>query len=324
MVYLFDIAGSYDEASLLNERRSQCCTANSFTISLHTMGSEIAQVQRIDRSENFTDLETVNKVNEETRPYLEADKPWKGDLFPPETRRCTNLVGRSKTAREKWVVDPLIRKITSTFLDKTTSNYYGETKHTQTSEAILSIAMTFDIGPGAKAQRLHRDDKNFHIDHQDQSATGYQVGSDVMMNFMVPGVKTTFENGATLAIPGSHLWGSDRVPRMGKATVAEMDVTDVWVMLGGLYHAGGANITQEHRILNGFFFCRGCYRQEENPYLCNSAADVLSWSPEVQRIMGYELSSPNIGFVHFKTPLQHLRGDQIEEFGDFDASQEAK
>jgi ectoine hydroxylase-related dioxygenase (phytanoyl-CoA dioxygenase family) len=184
--------------------------------------------------------------------------------------------------------------------------------------------MTFDIGPGAKAQRLHRDDKNFHVDHEDQTKSGYRVGSDVMMSFMVSGVKTTFENWETLAIPGSHLWGSDHGPKADEAICAEMDVTDCWAILGGLYHAGGANITQnEHRILNGFLFCRGFYRQE-NSYLCNSTEDVLSWSPEVQRIVGYELSSLNIGFVHFKTPLQHLRGDKIEEFGDFEASQERK
>ncbi|KAL4763862.1 phytanoyl-CoA dioxygenase family protein [Aspergillus foveolatus] len=287
------------------------------------MAIEVPQVQRIGRSDdlaiiqaiirdgcciikNFTDVDTVKKVNEETRPYLEADKPWKGDLFPPETRRCTNLVGRSKTVRERWIVDPLIRKLTRTFIDKTTSNYYGEIKHTYTSEAILSIAMTFDIGPGAEAQRLHRDDKNFHVDHEDQT-------------------KPHSRTGQPWPFPGSHLWGFDRAPKADEAICAEMDVTDCWVMLGGLYHAGGANITQnEHRILNGFFFCRGFYRQEENSYLCNSTEDVLSWSPEVQRIMGYELSSPNIGFVHFKTPLQHLRGDKIEEFGDFDAPQEAK
>jgi hypothetical protein len=40
--------------------------------------------------------------------------------------------------------------------------------------------------------------------------------------------------------------------------------------------------------------------------------------------MGYELSSPNIGFINFKTPLQHLRGEQLDEYGDFDLSQEAK
>ncbi|KAL2699238.1 hypothetical protein AAEP93_009213 [Penicillium crustosum] len=297
-------------------------------------------VQRIDRAnvadiiqaiiddgccviKNFTSVETINNVNAEAQPYLDADKPWKGDLFPPETRRCANLMGRSKTAREQWLVDPLIRTLTAKFVDKTTSNFYGETKHTYTSEAICSIAMTFDVGPGAKAQRLNRDDKNFHVDHEDQSSTGYRVGSDVMMAFMIPGVKTTVENGATIAIPGSHLWGSDRAPKLHEAGPALMDLTDCWVMLGGLYHAGGANITpDERRTLHGMFFTRGFYRQEENIYLANSAEEVLSWSPEAQKALGYELSSPNIGFVEFKTPMQYLRGADVDAFGDFDPSQE--
>ncbi|KAK2804524.1 hypothetical protein FQN50_006599 [Emmonsiellopsis sp. PD_5] len=306
------------------------------------MAIKLAEIQRIDRSDassiiraiiqdgcciikNFTDGETVKKANEEIRPYLEADRPWKGDLFPPETRRCGNLVGRSQVAREKWVVDPLIQNITSHFVDKTTSNYYGEVKHTYTSKAICSLAMTFDIGPGGKAQRLHRDDKNYHVDHEDQTQTGYRVGSDVMMAFMVPGVKTTFENGATTAIPRSHLWGSDRAPKIEESIAAEMEIGDAWVMLGGLYHAGGANITEnERRIVHGFFFCRGYYRHEENAYLANTTEDVLSWSPEVQRIMGYQLSSPNIGFVDFKGPIQYLQGVELDEFGDFDPSQGGK
>ncbi|KAF9893672.1 hypothetical protein FE257_009840 [Aspergillus nanangensis] len=299
------------------------------------MAIQYAEIQRIDRSKvseildavtrdgcciikNFTDLATIQKTNEEVQPYLEADKPWKGDLFPPETRRCSNLVGRSQTAREKWLVDPLIRTLTSHFVDKTTTNYYGETKHTYTSEAICSIAITFDIGPGAQAQRLHRDDKNFHADHPDQTTTGYQVGSDVMMAFMVPGVDTTIANGATIAIPGSHLWGADRAPKTHEAIPAELDVTDCWVMLGGLYHAGGANVTElERRTVHGLFFTRGYYRHEENVYLANSPEEVLSWRPEARKAMGYELSHPNIGFVEFKTPLQFLRREELGEFVDF-------
>ncbi|OJZ90001.1 hypothetical protein ASPFODRAFT_183648 [Aspergillus luchuensis CBS 106.47] len=305
------------------------------------MAVKQSPVQRIDRADveaiiqaiikdgcciikDFTDAATIKQVNEEVQPYLDADKPWKGDLFPPETRRCANLAGRSKITRENWLVDPLIRALTARFVDKTTSNFYGETKHTYTSEAICSIAMTFDIGPGAKAQRLHRDDKNFHVDHEDQSTTGYRVGSDVMMAFMVPGIKTTVENGATIAIPGSHLWGSDRAPKMDEAVAAELDVTDCWVMLGGLYHAGGANVTQnERRVVHGMFFTRGFHRQEENVYLANTAEEVLSWSPKAQKVMGYEVSSPNIGFVGFQTPLQYLRGEEVgDAFGDFDPSQE--
>ncbi|EXJ91452.1 hypothetical protein A1O1_04564 [Capronia coronata CBS 617.96] len=306
------------------------------------MAIKIPTVQRIDRCDvggilhaitqdgccivkNFTDAATVAQVNAETRPYLEADVPWKGDLFPPETRRCSNLAGRSRTVREKWLVDPLIRACNAKFVDKTTSNFYGETKHTYTSEAVCSIAVTFDIGPGGKAQRLHRDDKNYHVHHPDQTQTGYQIGTDVEMAFLVAGVKTTIENGATLAIPGSHLWGSDRAPKVEEATYAEMEAGDCWIMLGGLYHAGGANITNnERRIVHGLFFTRGFLRQEENIYLANSADDVLSWSDAAQKALGYTLSSPNIGFVEFKTPLQYLHGVPADALGDFDPSQEKR
>jgi ectoine hydroxylase-related dioxygenase (phytanoyl-CoA dioxygenase family) len=61
-----------------------------------------------------------------------------------------------------------------------------------------------EVGPGDKAQRLHRDDKNHHVDHMDQTKTGYRVGNDVSLSFLIPGFETTRENGATLVIPGSH------------------------------------------------------------------------------------------------------------------------
>ncbi len=95
------------------------------------------------------------------------------------------------------MIDPLITKLLSVFVDKTTHNYYGETKHTYTSNAILNTGLTMRIGPGGKAQRLHRDDKNFHPDHVDQTKTGYRIGSDVQLSFLIPGVDTTVENGAT-------------------------------------------------------------------------------------------------------------------------------
>ncbi|KAJ5304265.1 uncharacterized protein N7443_003925 [Penicillium atrosanguineum] len=102
-----------------------------------------------------------------------------------------------------------------------------------------------------------------------------------------------------------------------------MDVTDCWVMLGGLYHAGGTNITaSERRILQGMFFTPGYHRQEENTYLANSAEEVLAWAPAVQRAMGFELSSPNIGYVELKPPLQYMRGVEVDTFGDFDPSRE--
>ena len=55
-----------------------------------------------------------------------------------------------------------------------------------------------DVRAGAAGQRLHRDDKNYHVDHKDQTQTGYQRESDVSLGVLVPGVQSTKENGATL------------------------------------------------------------------------------------------------------------------------------
>lgn len=83
-----------------------------------------------------------------------------------------------------------------------------------------------------------------------------------------------------------------------------------YAMLGGTYHAGGANTTANTpRPMHGLFFCQGIYRGEENQYLIHSKEEVLSWSPEVQRKMGFHLSSPNIGFVDFMAPVEWMRGE---------------
>lgn len=147
--------------------------------------------------ENFSTPELVEQVNAEIRPYLDSDKPWKGSLFPPESRRCARLISRSKTVREQWLVSEVVDELTEFFLAKTTQNYYGAEKHTYTTHPIVNISITIETRPGSAAQRLHRDDKNFHIDHVDQTKTGYQLGSDVGLAFLIPGNPTTFENGAT-------------------------------------------------------------------------------------------------------------------------------
>lgn len=146
---------------------------------------------------NFTTPTKVDQVNRDTKPFLDTDKPWKGTIFPPETRRCPRLVSRSQTVREEWLVHPTLDYLIETFLAKTTTNYYGAEKHQYTTHPIINTSLTIETRPGSKAQRLHRDDKNFHIDHPDQTKTGYQIGTDWGMGFLIPGVETTIENGAT-------------------------------------------------------------------------------------------------------------------------------
>lgn len=57
-----------------------------------------------------------------------------------------------------------------------------------------------DIGPGVKAQVPHRDDFIWQTTHTSLCMTSYQLGRDVTMGLLVPGVKTAKENGATRVI----------------------------------------------------------------------------------------------------------------------------
>lgn len=261
---------------------------------------------------NFTSQEKVDQVNAEVRPHLDADKPWKvsvnpevgkvdastyqvyfqGALFAPEVRRCNRLVARSKTFRDTWLVDPLVTEVTEHFLNKTTSCWYDDQKHTYTSKPIVNAAITIEVRPGTDKQRLHRDDKVHHVEHPDQTLTGYRVGTDMSMTLFVAGTQTTKQNGATLVsnseiqlgvfhrwnidtsikvVPGSHLWDMERYPTPEEVIYAEMMPGELYMMLGGTYHAGGANQTlNQNRPMHGMWFCRG-YLRNEVSFLATSA-----------------------------------------------------
>lgn len=159
------------------------------------------------------------------------------------------------------------------------------------TNAILSAAATLDIGPGVKVQDLHRDDFIWQQTHTVKEGQGYQMGSDVSMGLLVPGVNTTKANGATLVenflamlspytdraqfVPGSHLWDHSRRPKKD-AVAAEMAVGEAFLFLGSTVHAGGANTTSQGRSMHAFFFCRSWMRPEVRTlYFQKSAAGLL-------------------------------------------------
>jgi len=56
----------------------------------------------------FTDDETLEQARKEVQPFLDAEEVGSTvGALNGGTRTCTRLVGRSKTAREKWFSDAL-------------------------------------------------------------------------------------------------------------------------------------------------------------------------------------------------------------------------
>ena len=127
------------------------------------------------------------------------------------------------------------------------------------TNTIVSVAATLDIGPGVKAQHLHRDDFIWQYTHTVKEGHGYQMGSDSSMGLLVPGVNTTKANGATLVetfiatrspwaggaqfVRGSHLRYHSRRPKTDDVAAAEMTVEEAFLVLSSLVHAGGASAT---------------------------------------------------------------------------------
>jgi len=288
------------------KRISRSAPLSHFVEALEKDGCVIVQ--------DFTDVATLNQSMNEVKPWLEKqDTGAKVGALQGKTRTVTKLVGRSETVREKFFADPLYQDLCEQFLGLETTHWYGPDPLTTTSHPLLSISITFDIPPGTPAQGLHRDDKNHHARHS--KAKSYEKGRDLLLGLFVPACNTMKANGATRIVPGSHLWG-DEMPDFGPdgtegVVDAEMQMGEAFIMLGSLYHGGGAYEkplgtgevdANERRTVHAMFSCTGVHRQEEISFLSYPIEEVRTYSKIVQERLGWKQSEPNLGWVDLKSP----------------------
>ncbi|KAF4469586.1 phytanoyl- dioxygenase family [Fusarium albosuccineum] len=136
----------------------------------------------------------------------------------------------------------------------------------------------------------------------------------VMIGYVTALIKTTKENGATIGIPGSHLWGPERRPYDEEAIPAELEPGDSFIFLGNLYHAGGKNITRnEYRETVGIFLCKPTLRPAENQFLMVPLDRVRKLKPQAQRLLGYGVCKPSLGFMNYQDPMKVLFGIDDDE-----------
>ncbi|KAJ9149790.1 Phytanoyl-CoA dioxygenase [Pleurostoma richardsiae] len=241
--------------------------------------------------EKLLDRATVEKAIAEITPRLEADKPWTGTFFPGETRRAPGMNAYSPTYTENFLMNPLYQAV--------------------------SASTGIQVGPGAPDQEIHRDDYIHHnvhneisewVDERDLNSRESAVG------LFVAGSKTTKANGATRFLPGSHLWGNDREPIEDDVFYAELNVGDAFIMLGSCYHGGSANTTSDQfRLVFSAFCTRGFLRQEENQYLIVSNEQLAKLNRKTQRVLGWAISEPYMGWVDFQDPLKLVYPEEFDK-----------
>ena len=226
------------------------------------------------------DAELRQSIREELAPhmakarFIEEDDPTQ--FYPARTRRITALVARSPSVTDHLVTHRLSQQACEAHL--LPNSEYGYQLH---------VSAALDVGPGARAQVLHREEDSF---------TFFPLPRPIIIVASMWGV-TDFrtDNGSTLLVPGSHKWPADREATPDEILSAEMPAGAVLFWMGGTLHGAGANTSQDWRYGVILTYSVGWVRQEENQYLDVPRERLAGLAPEVRRILGFDMYA-GLGF----------------------------
>ncbi|KAL6231034.1 hypothetical protein BDW75DRAFT_233945 [Aspergillus navahoensis] len=283
---------------------------------------------------NFLPPELLKECMEAIEPFFKGRKIYDSratheelgpDFFPEGSQRVYALLSKITDQLVKVMRLPVWQGIMGQFLNDEFSSYTGEKLVPQKSGYMLASTAALRLVPGTKPQPLHRDQ------------IAYQVRPDPnnpfftpMVGCLIAGSKTTFKNGATAVIPGSHLWGPERMPKLEECTYAEMEPGSALFTLGcnapmtdsrfciyvATYHRAGENKCEVTdplalRTLFAVFGQRDYFRQDQEEVLSTPIEIARRLPEDVLKLAGYYKAVGGVGYVEdHQSPHEFLhRGD---------------
>ena len=231
--------------------------------------------------------EAADAVLAELKPFVDATPPGRDGFSGVKTTRTGALVARSPKTRD-LIMDGRIRALADALLLPNCDRYH------------LHLGQVIRIMPGQGAQPIHRD----------RWAWGkHMMELEPQLNTIWALTDFTFENGATLVVPGSSDWPNTRQARPEEITSAVMKRGSVLVYTGTVFHAGGANVSDADRVGLNLTYSLGWLRQEENQYLSCPPEIARTLDPELQSLIGYAMGSYSLGY--YSPPLPAGEGPEI-------------
>jgi ectoine hydroxylase-related dioxygenase (phytanoyl-CoA dioxygenase family) len=224
----------------------------------------------------------IARAREDMLRVLEQTRTGRNDFEGFSTRRVYALFKKTR-AFDGPAVHPLALGV----LDRVLGLHYQ-----------LSAPVGIQIGPGEKAQVLHRDEAVYPLP---------RPHPPVVINTMWPLDDFTEENGATRLAVGSHEWPLERIPDHSfDTTVAEMPAGSVMFYLGNLWHGGGANRTDRPRLGVILEYVVAWLRPQENHCLAVPRRIARTLPQRLQELLGYNVFPPFVGYVDGSHPRKVL------------------
>lgn len=233
----------------------------------------------------------IHEVIGELSPWFDRAPNGEGHFFGLGTKRFGALFAKAPATVNLALAPEILAAAERMLL--------GDAEAPQADCIQIHLTQAVQIGPGEPAQLLHRDDDMFP----------FLKSHEVMVNVMWPLEAFTPHNGATRLGPGSQHWRREPVVLSDEGivdAVAEPGAAILW--LGSLVHGGGANRSAQPR--------RGLVISYSVAWLAQAEKLLLSVPPDVarelpeklQRLIGYQIHRPNLGWIEGRDPKQWLDG----------------
>ena len=256
-----------------------CASPNDIAMSIKTDGYAIIK--------DLLTPDLRSQLQSELAPFLGTSDTGHEDFMGHFTRRFGSLLAKCPMSQH-LALQPLILQIVNDVLGPYCARFQ------------LNYTGVMYIEPGEKTQVMHRDTSIYPI--QNPAPPMILATMWAMTDF-------TIENGATRLVPGSHIWEDERHPTANDIVGAEMKAGSVLLYTGNIIHGAGANRANSTRGGLAIHYSLGWLRQEENQYLAMSLEEARELPRELQKLMGYDLGTVNLGFVDHKHPNRFLNKD---------------
>ncbi len=179
------------------------------------------------------------------------------------TFRAHNLLGKTRNV-DFMFLDKRLRAIVEGIIGPRTQ---------------VNVTTLFNVLPGETRQYLHQDDGLWPIP---------RPHPPFLCNALLAIDDHYIENGATHLVPYSHKWHDRRVDQSIETTRVELKSGSIVFWEGGMWHGGGANMSNSRERLGFFMSHVVWYLRPQEIQLVSVPRDQVRDMPEqMQRLLGY-------------------------------------